>query len=80
MSKNISSTRTTKIAVKTLQNSTSSSIQKSLAGSVLSQVSPNKTTSKKMSVKASEVLNSSKYSKTTKSLAGSVLEQAKGNK
>jgi len=80
MSKNISSLRTTKIAVQTLQKGTSSIIQKSLAGSVLSQVSPNKTTSGKMAIKAAEVLSSNKYSKITKSLAGSVLVQAKGNK
>lgn len=80
MNKNVSSKRMTNIAVQTLKSNVSSVIQKSLAGSVLSQTSPSKTTSDKMATKASDVLNSNKYNKKTKTLAGSVLEQAKGNK
>lgn len=57
-----------------LQNS--SKIQKSLAGSALSQRNLKNVTGKAMEVKASMVLNSNKYSATTKSLAASVLSQS----
>lgn len=63
-------------ASKTLTSYNSSAIQKSLAGSALSQSNTNKQTSKSMETKASNVLKSSKYSKETKALAGSVLSQS----
>ncbi|WP_460292797.1 hypothetical protein [Clostridium tertium] len=63
-------------ASKSLTSSNSSAIQKSLAGSALSQSNTNKQTSKAMETKASNVLKSSKYSKETKALAGSVLSQS----
>jgi len=69
--KNISSK-----ASKALNNSTSSAIQKKLAGSALSQSSTNKQTSKSMETIASKVLKSTKYSSDTKALAGSVLSQS----
>lgn len=59
-----------------LQSSTSSTIQKKLAGSVLSQSSTKKQTSKEMETVASKVLQSNKYNSDTKSLAGSVLAQS----
>jgi hypothetical protein len=63
-------------ASKTLRSSTSSDIQKKLAGSALSQSSSNKQTSKAMETMASKVLKSSKYNSDTKELAGSVLAQS----
>lgn len=60
-----------------LRDKSSSNIQKSLAGSILSQSSTGNVTSDKMATKASQVLNSDKYSNATKSLAGSALSQAK---
>lgn len=60
-----------------LRDSNSSGIQKTLAGSVLSQTHTKNVTSDSMATTASKVLNSSKYSDTTKTLAGSVLSQAK---
>ena len=59
-----------------LKNNNSSSIQKSLAGSVLSQTNTKNQTGKEMEKKASDVLKSAKYNKETKSLAGSVLSQS----
>lgn len=78
MSKNrkVSSKKTVAKAAKVLTNKNSSSIQKSLAGSALSQANKGKQTGAQMETKASNVLRSSKYSQTTKSLAASVLSQA----
>lgn len=59
-----------------LRSGSSSAIQKSLAGSVLSQSSTGKMTGKTMETMASNVMNSSKYSELTKSLAASVLSQS----
>jgi len=63
-------------AAKTLNSPSSSTIQKKLAGSALSQSNSSKQTSKKMETTASEVLKSTKYSSSTKELAGSVLSQS----
>lgn len=63
-------------ASKVLTSSTSSAIQKKLAGSALSQSSINKQTSKEMETVASKVLQSRKYNADTKALAGSVLAQS----
>lgn len=63
-------------ASKLLTSSKSSSIQKKLAGSALSQSSTSKQTSKQMETVASKVLQSNKYSADTKSLAGSILAQS----
>ena len=65
-----------KLASETLHSKNSSTIQKSLAGSALSQRSLSRQTGKTMEVKASKVLSSSKYSVTTKRLAASVLSQS----
>jgi hypothetical protein len=64
------------LAGKVLSDSNSSNIQKVLAGSVLSQKSPNHQTGAKLEDVASKVLKSEKYNDTTKSLAGSVLSQS----
>ena len=71
-----SSPNTIQLAVSTLKNQSSSDIQKSLAGSVLSQANSKNQTSSKMEDVASKVLTSDKYSGTTKTLAGSVLSQS----
>ncbi|AFV03487.1 hypothetical protein UNSWDHB_312 [Dehalobacter sp. UNSWDHB] len=63
-------------AAKILANPEASDIQKTLAGSVLSQIAKDNQTSSKMEDIASKVLQSSKYNDLTKSLAGSVLSQA----
>lgn len=65
-----------KLAAETLKNHNSSNVQKSLAGSVLSQANKPNQTGSKMEDVASRVLNSEKYNDTTKSLAGSVLSQS----
>lgn len=70
---------TTKMATKAsniLKSKNSSSIQKTLAWTVLSQSKSNKVTSEKVEKIAQEVLLSNKYSKDTKSLAGSALSQS----
>ena len=59
-----------------MRSQNSSKIQKSLAGSALSQRNSKNVTGRAMEVKASKVLNSSKYSATTKRLAASVLSQS----
>ena len=63
-------------AAKALTDKGASKIQKSLAGSVLSQRSPQKQTGANMEDVASKVLQSSKYSDETKSFAASVLSQS----
>ena len=70
---------TTKMATKAsniLKSKNSSSIQKTLAWTVLSQSKSNKVTSEKVEKIAQEVLLINKYSKDTKSLAGSALSQS----
>lgn len=63
-------------AAKSLNSTTASPTQKSLAASVLSQRSNTKQTGSAMEDKASRVLQSSKYSDQTKSFAASVLSQS----
>ena len=64
------------IAAKTLKNSSSSKIQKTLAWWVLSQASSTKQTWKDMEKIASDVLKSDKYNKKTKSFAASLVSQS----
>ncbi|MCB2361961.1 hypothetical protein [Clostridium estertheticum] len=59
-----------------LRNPNASKIQKSLAGSALSQKGTGNQTGSKMEEMASRVLNSDKYNDTTKSLAGTILSQS----
>lgn len=71
-----SSSKMASLASSVLTDSGSSQIQKTLAGSVLSQSSSLHQTGSKMEEIASEVLKSDKYNDTTKSLAASVLSQS----
>ncbi len=64
------------LASDVLRNPNASKIQKSLAGSALSQKGTTNQTGSKMEGIASKVLNSDKYNDTTKSLAGTVLSQS----
>jgi hypothetical protein len=70
------SSKVTQIVTKVLNDDKSSKIQKSLAGSLLSQTNTLKETGKIMEEKASIVLKSSKFNNTTKSLAGSIISQS----
>lgn len=63
-------------AAKTLKDPNASAIEKSLAGSALSQTSTSNQTGAHMEDIASQVLASHEYSEKTKTLAGSVLAQA----
>lgn len=63
-------------AAQVLKDPNASAIQKSLAGSALSQSGTSNQTGGKMESTASKVLNSSKYNDQTKTLAASVLSQA----
>jgi hypothetical protein len=74
-SKNVAST-----AARALGSSSSSVIQRSLAGSVLSQAGNSKVTGKAMEAKASNALLSTKANSTTKTLAASALSQSKKNR
>jgi hypothetical protein len=65
------------LASKTLQSTSASALQKSLAGSVLAQSGTGKQTSKAVETKASGALKSNTSSSTTKSLAGSAVSQSK---
>lgn len=65
------------VASKTLRSTGASSLQKSLAGTVLSQSGTNKQTSKAMETKASGALKNPASSSTTKTLAGSAVSQSK---
>lgn len=76
MNEKISSPRMTKLASKILHDSNSTAIEKSLAGSVLSQASKGRETSPELRQMASGVMHGSEYSQDAKSLAGSVLAQA----
>ncbi|MBW9334786.1 hypothetical protein FEE59_14820 [Herbaspirillum sp. RU 5E] len=70
--KNVAST-----AARVLGSSSSSAIQRSLAGSVLSQTGSSKVTGKVMEAKASNALLSDKSSSITKTLAASAVSQSK---
>ena len=66
-------------ASRALRSSSTSKIQRQLAGSALSQAKSGHQTGKKMEGVAA-ALNSPKYSSTTKTLAGSVLSQSNKNR
>ncbi len=70
------SSRVTALAAEKLKDPNSSQIQKSLAGSALSQSNCSKQTGAEIESKASRVLSSEKYAKDTKELAASVLSQS----
>ena len=63
-------------AAQALKDPNASAIQKSLAGSALSQSGTSNQTGGKMETTASKVLNSPKYSDQTKTFAASVFAQA----
>lgn len=71
-----SSSKMASLASSVLTDDGSSKIQKTLAGSVLSQTGTSRQTGAEMESIASQVLQSDKYNDTTKSLAASVLSQA----
>ena len=64
------------LAGKTLQSSSSSGVQRSLAGSALRQAGTPAQTGTEMEGKASGALDSARSSATTKTLAGSVVSQS----
>lgn len=64
------------LASAVLTDSDSSQIQKTLAGSVLSQANSSHQTGAEMEGVASGVMQSDKYSDTTKTLAASLLSQS----
>ena len=66
-------------ASRALRSSTSE-IQRQLAGSALSQAKSGHQTGQQMQGVAPAALNSPKYSSTTKTLAGSVLSQSDKNR
>lgn len=70
------SSRVATVAGKTLGSSSSSAIQKSLAGSALRQAGSPAQTGSKTEDKASRALDSRKSSPVTKTLAGSVVAQS----
>jgi hypothetical protein len=78
MSKNSKKTsnEVSSLASKVLRDPSSSSIQKELAGSALSQSHSSKQTGADMETKASQVLKSDKYNDTTKTLAASIFSQS----
>lgn len=71
-----SSSKMASLPSSVLTDNGSSQIQKTLAGSVLSQAGTSHQTGAEMESVASAVLQSDKYSETTKSLAASVLSQS----
>ncbi len=75
-----SSAKMASLASSVLTDSGASKIQKTLAGSVLSQAGTSNQTGSKMETTASQVLQSDKYNETTKSLAALVLSQADKNR
>ena len=76
MNKKTSSAHIASQASKALTSGKTSSIQKQLAGSVLSQRNSSHQTGKHMESIASNVMRSEKYSSQTKSFAASVLSQS----
>lgn len=64
------------LASEILRDPNSSAIQKTLAGSALSQVNKGNQTGSAMESIASKVLGSTKYNEDTKSLAGSIVSQS----
>lgn len=68
------------LASSVLKDKDASKIQKTLAGSALSQTNTKNQTGSKMEDTASKVLRSDKYNDITKTLAGSVLSQSNKNR
>lgn len=64
------------LAGKTLQSGSASSLQRSLAGSVLRQSGSAAQTGAKLEGRASAALDNSRSSATTKTLAGSAVSQS----
>jgi hypothetical protein len=64
------------LASEILRDPNSSAIQKTLAGSALSQVNKGNQTGSEMESIASKDLGSTKYNEDTKSLAGSIVSQS----
>tara|TARA_R110000850_G_scaffold156054_1_gene280295 strand:- start:366 stop:611 length:246 start_codon:yes stop_codon:yes gene_type:complete len=71
-----SSKKMASLASSVLTDSSTSQIQKTLAGSVLSQTGSSNQTGDKLEQVASSVMKSDKYNDTTKSLAASILSQS----
>ena len=71
-----SGSKAASLASKTLTNPHASALQKSLAGSVLSQSGTGKQTSKTIETKSSGALRNGQASSVTKSLAGSAVSQS----
>jgi len=76
MNKKTTSESLASLASEVLRDNNSSNIQKTLAGSVLSQRDKNKQTGSELEEKASEVLRSEKYNSIAKQLAASLLSQS----
>jgi hypothetical protein len=74
------SSRVATVAGKTLGSTSSSAVQKSLAGSALRQAGGPAQTGAKTEDKASRALDSRKSSPVTKTLAGSVVSQSNKNR
>lgn len=70
------SNQVAKSASKILRDPNASQLQKSLAGSALSQTNTNKQTGKAMETKASNALKNPRSAAKTKQLAGTVVSQA----
>lgn len=68
------------LAGKTLGSSSASNLQKSFAGSALSQFGNGSQTSNEISVKAGHALGSKTSADNTRTLAGSVVSQTRKNK
>lgn len=76
MNEKVTSEKMAKLAAKVLHDKNSSATEKSLAGSVLSQVSKDRETGEELKKLASSVMHGKEYSHDAKSLAASVLAQA----
>jgi len=64
------------LAAKTLSDSSSSALQRSLAASALRQTGNSSQTGKEMEAKASRALNNPRSAKTTKTLAATLVSQS----
>lgn len=74
------SPRVASVAGKALQSSSSSDLQKSLAGSALRQRSSGAQTGAKTEARASHALDNPKSSSVTRTLAGSLVSQSNRNR
>lgn len=80
MNKKVSSEEMASLASEVLRDKEASKIQKTLAGSVLSQAIQGKETGADIEKLASKVLRSDRYADITRSLAGSVVSQSNKNR